>query len=156
MAAKTTRMTRPEAKPRKQVGGARPGAGRKKGSGTVRRSGLEAIELARQGESPLEYMLRVLRQDDSDLLALEKRSKIDTAERIKLQADRDRRRDWAAQAAAPYVHPRLSAVAVTESPPQPEPEESILPLLTDEELDQMEVLLERAEARKRKGSHLNG
>ena len=61
-------------------------------------------------------MLRVLRQDDSDLLALEKRSKIDTAERIKLQADRDRRRDWAAQAAAPYVRPRLSAVAVTESP----------------------------------------
>ena len=123
----------------------------------MRRSGLEAIELARMGgESPLEYMLRVLRQDDSELLALEKRGVIDTAERIRLQADRDKRRDWAAQVAAPYVHPRLSAVAVTESTSQPETEEDILPLLTDEELDQMEVLLKRAEARKRKGPHLNG
>ena len=153
MAAKTTRMAKPVAKTRKPVGGARPGAGRKKGSGTVRRSGLEAIALARQGESPLEYMLRVLRQDNSDLLALEKCGVIDPVERIRLQADHDKRRDWAAQAAAPYVHPRLSAVAVTESPAQSEPEEDILPLLTDEELDQMEVLLERAEARMRKGSH---
>jgi hypothetical protein len=152
MAAKTTRMARPEAKPRKPVGGKRTGAGRKKGSGTVRMSGLEAIELARQGESPLEYMLRVMRTTDADLLALEKRGHLDTAERIKLQADRDKRRDWASQAAAPYVHPRLSAVDVTESPDQSKSEEdNILPYLTDEELDALHVMLSNAEQRARNG-----
>ena len=91
-------------------GGARAGAGRKKGSGTGKLASTKAIAKAAEGESPIEYMLRTMRQADDDLLDLEKSGAIETAERIKLQAARNQRRDWAAQAAAPYVHPRLSSI----------------------------------------------
>jgi hypothetical protein len=68
-------------------GGARPGAGRKLGS--VNRMTAEAQRSAADGgETPLEYMLRVMR---------------DTM--IK-----DSRRDDMAKAAAAYLHPRLTAV----------------------------------------------
>lgn len=70
-------------------GGAREGAGRKKGAATrlnedARKTALET------GISPLDYMLSILRNDGE-----EKAVRLD-----------------AAKAAAPYVHAKLSAVTV--------------------------------------------
>ena len=41
-----------------------------------------------RGETPLDYMIRVMRDEDADMA----------------------RRNWAAQAAAPYLHARLASV----------------------------------------------
>ena len=41
-----------------------------------------------EGETPLDYMIRVMRDEEADIA----------------------RRDWAAQAAAPYLHARLASV----------------------------------------------
>lgn len=68
-------------------GGAREGAGRKAGS--VNKASAEALEAAKEsGETPLEYMLRVMRDS--------------TAE--------GPRRDDMAKAAAPYLHPKLASI----------------------------------------------
>jgi hypothetical protein len=70
-------------------GGARPGAGRKKGS--LNRATAEArVAAAENGELPLSYMLRVMRDP--------------TAEQ--------RRRDDMARVAAAFLHPRLTATAI--------------------------------------------
>ena len=72
------------------LGGARPGAGRKKGS--ANRINDEARKKALEdGLSPLEYLLGVMRDIRQD----------------------DARRLDAAKAAAPYVHARLANVAHT-------------------------------------------
>ena len=70
-------------------GGKRPGAGRKKGIvSKVRLAVQERAKIAgTEGETPLEYMLRVMR----------------TSEDVK-------RRDAMAIAAAPFVHPRLASI----------------------------------------------
>lgn len=68
-------------------GGARPGAGRKRG-GKNRKTREIADRAAAEGITPLEYMLKVLRDDDMDAA----------------------RRDDMAKAAAPYMHPRLASV----------------------------------------------
>lgn len=71
-------------------GGARPGAGRKKGVPNKRTAATtKAVE--ESGLTPLDYMLGVMR----DVLA-------DPA-----------RRDDAAKAAAPYVHPKLANIEHT-------------------------------------------
>lgn len=81
---------------RKKTGGARPGAGRKKGGENlatrVRKEAVrEAVEEARaEGITPLEYMLKVMRDVTAD----------------------DKRRDAMAAAAASYMHPRLSNTTV--------------------------------------------
>lgn len=68
-------------------GGARPGAGRKKGEPNKRTAEIQqAVE--QSGLTPLEYMLRVMRDDSQD----------------------DQRRLAAANMAAPFVHARLSSV----------------------------------------------
>lgn len=70
-------------------GGARKGAGRKKGSCTTKTRELaeKAIEA---GISPLEYLLEVMRDVSQD-----QKDRID-----------------AAKSAAPYIHPKLSSVVV--------------------------------------------
>jgi hypothetical protein len=71
-------------------GGARSGAGRKKGApnkATIKRQ----AEVAETGITPLDYMLKVMRNEDAP-----------TA-----------RRDEMARASAPYVHPRLAMTQVT-------------------------------------------
>lgn len=70
-------------------GGARTGAGRKKGEVSKTRLVLQerAKIASTEGQTPLEYMLEVMRTSN------------DT-----------KRKDAMAQAAAPYVHPRLAAV----------------------------------------------
>ena len=71
------------------VGGARPGAGRPKG-GHNRRT-VETMAKAAQGQSPLDFLLGMMRDDGAD-------------EKMRLAA---------ATAAAPYVHAKLSAVELT-------------------------------------------
>ena len=71
------------------VGGKREGAGRKPGS--LNRRSKEAAEQAkREGITPLDYMLKIMRDESSDL---------------------DRRDDMA-KACAPYIHPRLQSTTV--------------------------------------------
>jgi hypothetical protein len=74
-------------------GGKRDNAGRKAGAATRRTQ--RTLEIAQQaaanGETPLDYMLRVMRDPS---------------------ADYDRRDDMA-KAAAAYVHPKLTATQVT-------------------------------------------
>ena len=69
------------------AGGARPGAGRKTGAATrkTREIAERAIE---DGITPLEFMLNVMRDDSNELA-------------VRFQAAKD---------AAPYIHPRLSAI----------------------------------------------
>ena len=70
-------------------GGSRPGAGRK--PGTINRFSKDLLEKASQsGLLPVDYMLGVMRDE-----SLGTRLRID-----------------AAKAAAPYVHQRLSAIAI--------------------------------------------
>lgn len=72
-----------------QAGGKRPGAGRKKGAPNKRTVEAQA-QVAATGQTPLEYLLGVMRGDGDDRMRLA-----------------------AAQAAAPYVHAKLSAVELT-------------------------------------------
>ena len=71
-------------------GGQRPGAGRPAGS--VNQRNAEFLEaLTREGETPLEYMLSVMRDTEADPKA----------------------RSWAAEKSAPYVHPRPAPIERT-------------------------------------------
>lgn len=87
-------------------GGARAGAGRKKGSATQKTREI-ADRAAEEGITPLEYMLQVMRTEPS----------ADMEPRELLQAIT--LRFEAAKAAAPYIHPRLSAVEVKGDPDNP-------------------------------------
>jgi hypothetical protein len=79
-----------EKKSNKTRGGARPNAGRKKGSpNKTTQEQREAIKAS--GLTPLEYMLRVMRDEDQD----------------------EARRLHAANMAAPYVHAKLSSVELS-------------------------------------------
>lgn len=77
-------------------GGARSGAGRKAGkSGPWVKAKQEAVkdamaEARKSGETPLEYMLNVMRDQSAD----------------------SKRRDSMAAAAAPYLHPKLSTATL--------------------------------------------
>lgn len=68
-------------------GGRRAGAGRKPGSATKKTREIAEAALE-SGQSPLEYLLSIMRDP---------------------MADEDKRIDCA-KAAAPYIHPRLSSV----------------------------------------------
>ena len=79
-------------------GGARPGAGRPKG--TRNRATKESIaKAANGGILPLDYMLDVMRNAE----------KADTDGNV---VPDQARRDWAANAAGPYLHPRLAATDI--------------------------------------------
>jgi len=73
-------------------GGARQGAGRKKGSPNKASAEREA-KTAETGETPRDYMLRIMRDDTAS----------------------DARRDDMAKAVAAYTHPKLSAVRLANS-----------------------------------------
>lgn len=70
-------------------GGKRPGAGRKPNSPNKASIARQA-EVSASGVTPLDYLLRVMRDESMD----------------------EARRIDAAKSAAPYVHPRLSTVEV--------------------------------------------
>ena len=79
-------------------GGKRQGAGRKPGSKTRKTADI-ALKAAEAGITPLEYLLEIMREpipNGTDALA---------KAQIKIN------RMDAAKAAAPYVHPRLTAIA---------------------------------------------
>ena len=69
------------------LGGARPGAGRKKGSATAKTREI-ADRAAAEGVTPLDFMLQEMRDETAE-----------RAERLDM-----------AKSAAPYIHPRLSSV----------------------------------------------
>lgn len=71
-------------------GGSRPGAGRKRGAPNKATQKRQA-EVAATGITPLDYMLKVMRDEESG----------------------DARRDEMAKAAAPYVHPKLASMQHT-------------------------------------------
>ena len=73
-------------------GGRREGAGRPAGAVT-KRSRAAAEKAAKSGLTPLEYMLSVLRDENAD----------------------SKDRMWAAEKAAPYVHPRLASTELSGS-----------------------------------------
>jgi hypothetical protein len=75
-------------------GGARQGAGRPKGAPN-KASVARAAEIAASGETPLQYMLRVMRDPMAE----------------------HPRRDEMAKAAAPYVHPKLAAIEMEVGAP---------------------------------------
>ncbi len=81
-------MARGGARP--NTGGARPGAGRPKGSPN-KASAKRQAQIARSGLTPLEFLIKRMRN-----------TKADMAERIAC-----------AKAAAPYVHPKLEAIEHT-------------------------------------------
>lgn len=68
-------------------GGPRPGAGRKAGTPNKATAERQA-EIAASGITPLDYMLNILRDET--------------------KGSEDRM--WAAEKAAPYVHPKLAAI----------------------------------------------
>ena len=78
-------------------GGARKGAGRKRGSVT-RKTAEIANRAAAEGITPLEYMLKLLRDEPP----------ADADAQVRLRYDA--LRFEAAKAAAPYMHPRLNAI----------------------------------------------
>jgi hypothetical protein len=71
-------------------GGARPGAGRKRGATTTKTREI-ADKASSEGLTPLEFMLSVMRDEEAD-----------RAERLDM-----------AKASAPYMHPRLAAVEMS-------------------------------------------
>lgn len=66
-----------------KTGGARPGAGRKRGSVSQRSVDVVAKAMS-EGITPVEYMLLIMRDENAD----------------------PKDRAWAAEKAAPYLHPR--------------------------------------------------
>jgi hypothetical protein len=100
----------PKPSGRANNGGARKGSGRKVGAATKKTRDI-ADKLAKSDEmTPLEYMLQTLRETPEKIKAQHEAGEIDTVEyTVKLQ-DLTRRRDQAAQNAAPYIHPRLSSI----------------------------------------------
>ena len=91
-------------------GGARKGAGRPPGAAT-KRSEKIANRLAQEcKKTPLEHMLDVLNEDPADLRKQFTNEEITEAEYLLLLKDMIQRKDWAAQQAAPYIHPRLASI----------------------------------------------
>jgi hypothetical protein len=86
-------------------GGKRAGAGRRSGSRNKATAARQAA-IAASGETPLDYMIRVMRDDSAPA----------------------ERRDEMAKAAAPYVHPRLTAIEQSV-------EHKAVDKMTDAELD---------------------
>jgi hypothetical protein len=87
----------------------RPGAGRKKGSASLKTRQI-ADQAAREGKTPLEVMLSNMRYHDRLAEETERRvaedGTTDVAEVLKLR----KLAQEAAEGAAPYMHPRLSSV----------------------------------------------
>ncbi len=69
-------------------GGARQGAGRPKGSLSRKHAEILAGAVS-EGVTPVEYMLQIMRDEDQD----------------------EKARAWAAEKAAPYIHPRPAPLA---------------------------------------------
>lgn len=102
-------------------GGARKGAGRKTGSATKKTREI-ADKAAESGQTPLEYMLELMRSP----MPKELQDKInDPANKVSVElvaalAGWHQMRFEAAKAAAPYVHPKLQTTTVKGDGPDGE------------------------------------
>lgn len=91
-------------------GGRRPGAGRKVSS-TTKKTREIAENLSDSGKvMPLAYMIDVLQDGPDQLKAQFAAGQIDEVEYAVLLKNNMDRRDWAAEKAAVYIHPRLSSI----------------------------------------------
>jgi len=91
-------------------GGARRGAGRKKGAAT-KKTRETADKLAADGEIlPLDYLLAVMRETTDTLKAKYDAGDITSEEYIVELQTMQKRKDNAAEKAAPYIHARLSSI----------------------------------------------
>lgn len=91
-------------------GGARKGAGRKKGAATTKTREI-ADKLAADGElTPLEYLLGVMRETPATIKAQYEAGELDAVEYAVKLTELTKRRDNAAEKAAPYIHPRLASI----------------------------------------------
>lgn len=101
-------------------GGNRPGAGRKRGAPN-KASAARQAKVAATGDTPLEYMLKVMRNPKADA----------------------GRRDDMAKAAAPYVHPKLASMQHTGRNGGPIQTVDVTRLkgMTDKELEVLERAL---------------
>ena len=111
--------------------GSEPGerrGGRKKGTPN-RASAARERRVQSSGMTPLEYLLNIMRNP-----------KIPRSERTD-----------AAKAAAPYSHPRLAAIAPLDAHPAYD-----LGKLSDENLDHLSAILERASTLEERGGRYNG
>jgi len=102
-------------------GGKRPGSGRKKGvtkGAAKRRTAGIADDLAASGGiTPLSYMISVLHETPDQLIKDYKAKKMDTAEFTIRYKALVARRDWAAEKAAVFLHPKLSSVTASITTP---------------------------------------
>jgi hypothetical protein len=109
----SSRVIKKSSGPRPNNGGARSGAGRKVGAATKKTREI-ADKLAADGEqSPLEYLLETMRTTPEKIRSLHKSGEIDTAEFTIRMMELIKRRDNAAEKAAPYMHARLSSIEAT-------------------------------------------
>jgi len=107
------RVSKKKAAPRASgvgSGGKRKNSGRKVGAATQRTREAANKLAAEAGITPLEHMLGVLNESPDDLRQQLADNKISEAEYLILLKGMIQRKDWAAQQAAPYIHPRLSSI----------------------------------------------
>ncbi len=105
-----TKKKPPGARTREDNGGARAGSGRKPRATTTAARKIADQLIAEGGQTPLEYMLEVLRTGPDEVRAKFAAGRIDETEYAVLLKENLDRRDWSAQQAAPYIHPRLSSI----------------------------------------------
>jgi hypothetical protein len=114
---------RPDGQPYTQAGW-RPGAGRppkgKEKNGGKKQLSRIALEFLNEGAAPAEVMLTSMRRFYARALTAQQRAAV--AETEDLRADLERETDFALRLAcdiakdvAPYVHPKLNAIALAEN-----------------------------------------
>ena len=91
-------------------GGVRVGSGRKLGAATKKTREIADKMAADGGLMPLEYLLSVMRETTDDLRAQYEFGTIDLIEYTVKLKEMIKRKDAAAEKAAPYVHARLSSI----------------------------------------------
>lgn len=130
-------------------GGARRGAGNSHVlGGGVNSLKNEVLTLrAKYKKMPLDHMLKVLNTDPPEL---PKKTKANAAEYELLVMERESiiaRQDWAATAAAPYMHAKLASIEVSVAEGgSPVRHEVDLTKLSEDELDHLETLVNKATA----------
>jgi hypothetical protein len=116
-------------------GGARPGAGRKKGIPN-KTTNAQRAQIAASGLTPLEFLLAVMRGEPMVLIGENGETVKDDKGEAKLVFPRFDARLDAAKAAAPYVHPKLAQIAHTGEDGGPLQIELVR--LTDKDIDDHE------------------
>jgi hypothetical protein len=111
---KTTKKTpaprKSRAKPGAKRGGVRKGSGRKVGQATTRTREIADKLMSSDEQSPLEFLLEIMRTTPEKLQAKHKAGDLDTEQYLVALGDLQRRRESAASQAAPFCHPRLSSI----------------------------------------------